>query len=58
MGSKLRGLRRLVKDKIKHVKDTANSSKKIATTAIDALSQNSLEKTWHLPGCVTAIIDK
>ena len=39
VGSELRDLTRLVKDKIKRVEETENSAKKIATPATDTLSK-------------------
>ena len=48
MGSKLRGLTRLVKDEVKHVEDTTDSARKTATTTTDTLLKviikNSLKK--------------
>ena len=39
MGAKLAELKKLVKDEIRRVEDTANSAKKTATTATDTLSK-------------------
>lgn len=48
MGAKLAELKKLVKDEIRRVEDTANSAKKTATTATDTLSKvmtkNNLKK--------------
>ena len=48
MGAKLAELKKLIKDEIRWVEDTANSAKKTATTATDILSKvmikNNLKK--------------